>query len=188
MLADNSGRVPVMFKWTAWSRIGDASPIAVVASEDQKFASHFGFDVNSIRSSVTAFNDGAPLRGASTITQQVAKNLYLWPGKSFLRKGVEAWFTLLIEATWPKKRILEVYLNIAELGPGLYGVSAASETYFGKSPAELSDSEAALFAAVLPNPNRLHVDKPSDYVRERQVWILTQMSRLRREQWATLLE
>ena len=188
MLADDSGRVPVKFEWTAWPNIGDAPPIAVVASEDQKFASHFGFDVTSIRSSVEAYNDGAPLRGASTITQQVAKNLYLWPGKSFIRKGVEAWLTLLIEATWPKKRILEVYLNIAELGPGLYGVTAASGAYFNKQPAELSDAEAALFAAVLPNPNQLHVDQPSDYVRERQAWILSQMRRLRREQWSTLID
>ena len=188
MLQDHSGRKPVLYKWLAWNDIGVASPIAVVASEDQKFASHFGFDVKSIRESVEDFNDGASLRGASTITQQVAKNLYLWPGKSFLRKGIEAYFTVLIEATWSKKRVLEIYLNIAEFGPGIYGVGAASENYFRKSPADLRDAEAALLAAVLPNPKRFQADSPSPYVRERQSWIIKQMQRLRREQWLILLD
>ena len=188
MLQDDSGRKPILHEWVSWNDIGVASPIAVVASEDQKFASHFGFDVKSIRESVEDFSDGASLRGASTITQQVAKNLYLWPGKSFLRKGIEAYFTVLIEATWAKKRILEIYLNIAEFGPGIYGVGAASDNYFYKSPAELRDAEAALLAAVLPNPKRLQVDSPSPYVRERQSWIIKQMQRLRREQWLILLD
>ncbi len=188
MLQDNSGRQPVFYEWHPWREIGIAPPLAVVASEDQKFASHFGFDVKSIRESVEDYNDGAPLRGASTITQQVAKNLYLWSGKSFLRKGIEAYFTVLIEVTLSKKRILEIYLNIAELGPGIYGVGPASEVYFGKSPIELSDAEAALFAAVLPNPNQLQADHPTPYVRERQNWILKHMRRLRREQWLSLLE
>ncbi len=187
MLRDDSGRKPVLHEWVAWNNVGEASPIAVVASEDQKFASHFGFDVKSIRESVEDFNDGASLRGASTITQQVAKNMYLWPGKSLLRKGIEAYFAVLIEATWSKQRILEIYLNIAEFGPGIYGVGAASDNYFRKSPAALSDAEAALLAAVLPNPKRLLVDNPSPYVRERQSWIIRQMQRLRREQWLILL-
>lgn len=188
MLQDKSGRVPVLHEWVAWRNAGVASPIAVVASEDQKFAGHFGFDVKSIRDSVEDFNDGASLRGASTITQQVAKNMYLWSGKSFLRKGIEAYFTVLIEITWPKKRILEVYVNIAEFGPGIYGVGAASEVFFEKSPADLSDAEAALLAAVLPNPKQLRVDNPTPYVRERQNWIIKQMQRLRREQWIMLLD
>ena len=188
MLQDDSARKPVLHEWVSWIDIGVASPIAVVASEDQKFASHFGFDVKSIRESVEDFSDGASLRGASTITQQVAKNLYLWPGKSFLRKGIEAYFTVWIEATWSKKRILEIYLNIAEFGPGIYGVGAASENYFHKAPTELRDAEAALLAAVLPNPKRLQVDSPSPYVRERQSWIIKQMQRLRREQWLILLD
>ena len=187
MLQYDSGSGPMLHEWVSWNDMGDASPIAVVASEDQKFASHFGFDVKSIRESVEDFNDGASLRGASTITQQVAKNLYLWPGKSFLRKGIEAYFTVLIEATWSKKRILEIYLNVAEFGPGIYGVGTASENYFYKSPAELRDTEAALLAAVLPNPKRLQVDSPTPYVRERQSWIIKQMQRLRREQWLILL-
>jgi monofunctional biosynthetic peptidoglycan transglycosylase len=188
MLQDKSSRKPVLYEWVAWNDIGVASPISVVAAEDQKFASHFGFDLNSIRESVEEFNDGASLRGASTITQQVAKNLYLWPSKSFLRKGIEAYLTVLIEATWSKKRILEIHLNIAEFGPGIYGVGAASRAYFGKSPIELSDAEAALLAAVLPNPKRLRVDNPTPYVRERQNWILGQMQRLRHEQWLMSLD
>jgi monofunctional biosynthetic peptidoglycan transglycosylase len=188
MLRDGSGRIPVLYAWVDWENIGTTAALAVVASEDQKFADHFGFDVKSIRESVADFSDGSPLRGASTITQQVAKNLYLWSGKSFLRKGIEAYFTVLIETTWSKKRILEVYLNIAELGPGVYGVGAASEVFYGKAPSRLSDAEAALLAAVLPNPTRLQVDNPTSYVRERQNWILGQMRRLRREHWVIRLD
>lgn len=183
MLQDESGRTPLMFEWIGWPEMGSALPLAVVAAEDQKFASHYGFDVSSIRASVEDFSAGEPLRGASTITQQVAKNLYLWPGRAFLRKGIEAWLTLWIELTWPKERILETYLNIAEFGPGVYGARAASRFHFGKSPAALSDAEAALLAAVLPNPKALSAHEPSAYVLERQRWILSQMQRLRREQW-----
>lgn len=183
MLQDDSGRAPVLYAWTAWPDLGSAPALAVVAAEDQKFAQHFGFDLQSIQDSVAASNSGAPLRGASTITQQVAKNLFLWPGRSLLRKGIEAYFTLLIELSWPKRRILEIYLNIAEFGPGMYGMGAASVTYFNRRPADLSDGQAALLAAVLPNPKRLLASRPSGYVRERQRWILEQMQRLRREQW-----
>lgn len=188
MLQDNSGRIPVMYTWQPWETIGTAAPLAMVAAEDQKFAHHFGFDVKSIRDSVEDFKDGEPLRGASTISQQVAKNLYLWPGKNLMRKGVEAYFTALLEVCLSKKRILEIYLNIAELGPGIYGINAASKTYFGKAAAELSLAEAALIAAVLPNPNVMRVDQPSDYVRKRQRWIIGQMQRLQREGWLTLLD
>jgi monofunctional biosynthetic peptidoglycan transglycosylase len=188
MLQDKSGRMPVLYEWVAWDELGQAMPLSVVASEDQTFAQHLGFDVKSIRASVADFGGGEPLRGASTISQQVAKNLYLWRGRSFLRKGIEAYLTVLIEVAWSKKRILEIYVNIAELGPGVYGVGAASEVYFRKSPRSLSDAEAALLAAVLPNPIRLQVDHPTQYVRQRQAWILRQMQRLRREQWLTLLD
>jgi monofunctional glycosyltransferase len=187
ILRDDSGRIPVAQEWTGWARLGDSAALAVVAAEDQKFAQHFGLDFASIQDSVMEYREGASLRGASTITQQVAKNLYLWPGRSFLRKGLEAWFALLIEAAWPKRRILEIYLNIAELGPGVYGIPAASEQYFGKAPAELTDAEAALLAAVLPNPIRLRADRPSEYVRSRQQWIYRNMQRLRREAWMTRL-
>lgn len=185
MLLDASGQRPLRHEWTHWSGIAEPLPLAVVASEDQKFAEHFGFDVASIQSSLEAYGEGERLRGASTISQQVAKNLFLWPERSFLRKGLEAYFTLLIEVTWPKQRILEVYLNVAEFGPGVYGVGAASQHFFGKKAGAISMREAALLAAVLPNPKRLRADAPSDYVARRKDWILTQMARLRREGWLT---
>jgi monofunctional biosynthetic peptidoglycan transglycosylase len=188
MLADNSGRDPVLFEWTGWEGLGGNAALAIVASEDQKFADHVGFDLESIEESVLEFRDGSSLRGASTITQQVAKNLYLWPGRNFVRKGLEAWFALLIEVCWSKKRILETYLNIAEFGPGLYGVPAASRMYFGKSATQLNQPEAALLAAVLPNPHQLDAGRPSAYVRERQRWILGQMVRLEREGWLAAIE
>ena len=188
MLQDNSGIRPLRREWLDWADIGDALPIAVVASEDQKFAGHMGFDVASIRDSVDEYSQGQSLRGASTITQQVAKNLYLWPSRSFLRKGIEAYFTALLEAVLSKRRILEIYLNIAEFGPGIYGAGAASESYFGKAPSALEDTEAALLAAVLPSPKRLHVERPSSYLLERQSWIIENMDRLRREHWVLSLE
>lgn len=188
MLQDNSGIRPLKQEWVDWANIGDALPLAVVASEDQKFADHFGFDVESIRDSVDEYADGQSLRGASTITQQVAKNVYLWPGRNFLRKGMEAYLTTLLEVTLTKKRILEIYLNVAEFGPGIYGAGAASKSYFGKTPSELGDAEAALLAAVLPNPKKLNVQQPSSYLRERQLWIIDNMERLGREQWILLLD
>jgi monofunctional biosynthetic peptidoglycan transglycosylase len=164
-----------------WVRLSDISPhaaVAVVAAEDQKFADHWGFDSESIVEALEARQRGGRLRGASTITQQVAKNLFLWPGRSFVRKGLEAGWTILIETLWPKRRTLEVYLNIVELGNGVYGVGAASQRYFGKPASRLTPEEAALLAAVLPNPHRLRVDRPSAYVRERQAWILGQMDQI----------
>ena len=181
MLSDAGGRESVRYRWVDAKRMSPSLAYAVIAAEDQKFPDHFGFDLASIRESFDARDDARPLRGASTITQQVAKNLFLWPGRSFVRKGIEAYFTVLLETALPKERILELYLNIAELGPGVYGVGAASDAYFGKGPEDLSDAEAALFAAVLPNPKALSVAQPSHYVRERQQWILTQMQRLRRD-------
>ena len=188
MLADDSGRGALQHEWIAWDNIGDSLPIAAVAAEDQKFSDHLGFDVKSIRDSVEDYSEGEALRGASTISQQLAKNLYLWRGRSFVRKGIEAYLTVLLEAVLPKRRILEMYLNYAEFGPGVYGVGAASKLYFGKPPRELDDADAALLAAVLPNPKTLHAHEPSPYVRERQKWILAQMQRLRREQWLTTLD
>jgi len=188
MLRDASGRDPILHEWMDRADIGVAAALAVVAAEDQKFANHFGFDVQSIVDSIEDSQGGKSLRGASTISQQVAKNLFLWSGRSYLRKGLEAYFTLLIELCLPKRRILEIYLNIAEFGPGVYGVPAASRYYFDKDASGLSNSEAALLAAVLPNPNRLHVDRPSEYVRERQRWIRQQMERLHRERWIILLD
>jgi monofunctional biosynthetic peptidoglycan transglycosylase len=131
--------------------------------------------MHAIRDAVQASERGRRLRGASTISQQVAKNLFLWSGRSLVRKGLEAYFTVLIETMWPKERILEVYLNIIELGPGVYGVEAASQRFYHEPAARLSAEEAALLAAVLPNPRRLHVDRPSAYVLSRRDQILEQM-------------
>ncbi len=188
MLQDDSGREPLLHEWVAWRDLGTAAPLAVVAAEDQRFADHFGLDLAAIQKAVDEKHQRGYLRGASTISQQTAKNLYLWPGRSFVRKGLEAWFTVIIEICLPKRRILEIYLNVAEFGPGIYGVGAASRYYFGRSPVRLSDRQAALLAAVLPNPKRLRIDPPSDYVHERQRWILTQIARLRREAWLTRLQ
>lgn len=188
MLLDPAPLAAIKQEWTDWSQISASVPLAVMASEDQKFPSHFGFDLESIRGVLTARRNGDALRGASTISQQLAKNLFLWPGRSFLRKGLEAYFTLLIEVTWPKQRILEVYVNVAELGTGIYGIGAASREFFGKPPAAIDDGDAALLAAVLPNPRRFDARQPSDYLRGRQRWILEQMRRMRNEQVLTVLD
>jgi monofunctional biosynthetic peptidoglycan transglycosylase len=166
------------YRWVAWRGISPQMRIAVVAAEDQKFPWHGGFDFQSISDAIEEREEGGRLRGASTISQQVAKNLFLWSGRSFLRKGLEAYFTVLIETLWPKRRILEVYLNVAEFGRGVFGVAAASEKFFGHSPARLDREEAALLAAVLPNPVRFHVERPSAYVLERCAWIQEQMELL----------
>ena len=165
------------FDWVDLEQISPHAAVAVVASEDQQFPFHAGFDLKSIRESVRASEHGKKLRGASTISQQVAKNLFLWNG-GFVRKGLEAYFTILLEAMWPKERILEVYLNIAEFGSGVYGVEAAAHRFFHKPAARLTSGEAALLAAVLPNPIRLRVDRPSAYVLTRQSQILGQMRAL----------
>ncbi len=169
--------------WVAWEKISRHAALAVIAAEDQKFARHIGFDLEAIDKAMKDKQRGRRTRGASTISQQVAKNLFLWPGKSWLRKGLEAWFTLWIEALWPKQRILEVYLNSAEFGRGVFGVEAASQRYFGKAAAKLNRHEAALLAAVLPSPKRFRVDRPSAYVQQRQQWILRQMAMLGGERY-----
>ena len=164
--------------WVDLEDIQPALALAVVAAEDQRFPSHWGFDTGQILAAVEQHLDGGRLRGASTISQQVARNLFLWQGRSVLRKALEIWFTGLIEAMWPKRRILEMYLNFAETDRRAFGVAVASERYFGVSAAELSRDQSALIAAVLPNPVRYRVDDPSDYVRQRQAWILDQMRNL----------
>ncbi len=164
--------------WVPRQRIAAHAALAVVAAEDQNFMAHWGFDLEAIDRALTEQQRGRRLRGASTLTQQLAKNLFLWPGRSWLRKGLEAWFTVLIEALWPKQRVLEVYLNSAEFGRGTWGIEAASRRYFGKPAAELDRGEAALLAAVLPSPRRLRADRPSGYLRGRQAWILAQMAEL----------
>lgn len=164
--------------WVPWKQVTPWVPLAMVAGEDQTFPYNHGFDFRSIHEAIDAADDGRRLRGASTLTQQTAKNLFLWNGRSFVRKGLEAYFTVLIDLTWPKRRVLEVYMNIAELGDGIYGVGAASQAYFHTTPARLTPAQAARLAAVLPSPRRLHADRPSAYVLRRAGWIEQQMNQL----------
>jgi len=163
------------YRWVGAGKIAPAAYQAVIASEDQRFFEHAGFDFRSIQAAVDNYFDGRRLRGASTISQQVAKNLFLSPSKSFIRKGFEVWFTILLEMFWSKDRILTVYLNIAEFGDHLFGIEAASQYYFGIPASKLSRAQAALLAATLPNPLRFKAARPSAYVHARQNWILRQM-------------
>ena len=165
------------YRWTPWEQVSKQLPIALIAAEDQKFPYHHGFDIDAIQDAIADAEEGDRLRGASTISQQVAKNLFLWNGRSFVRKGLEAYFTVLIETLWPKRRILEVYLNIAEFGDGIYGAAAASERFFHSTPAQLDARESALLAAVLPNPRRYRVDR-GGYVQQRAAWIERQAAQL----------
>jgi monofunctional biosynthetic peptidoglycan transglycosylase len=166
------------YRWTAYEEISPHAALAVIAGEDQRFPDHHGFDFVEIQDALEDREEGKPLRGASTISQQVAKNLFLWSGRSFVRKGLEVWFTVLLELLWSKERILEVYLNIAEFGDHTFGVEAASRRFFNKPAALLTAGEAARLAAVLPNPLRYRIDKPSAYVFKRQRWIERQMRQL----------
>ncbi len=164
--------------WVPLEEISPAMGVAVIAAEDQLFVDHFGFDWNAIEKAMAHNERSRRKRGASTLTQQTAKNLFLWSSRSWARKGFEVWFTLALEAGWPKRRILEVYLNIVEFGDGLYGVEAASQAYFHKAAKRLTNAEAALLAAVLPNPHRFKANAPSDHIRARQAWILRQMEQM----------
>ena len=171
------------YRWVDLEKISPHAAVAVIAAEDQYFPFHTGFDFKSIREAIRHNEKQARkrrprIRGASTITQQVAKNLFLWSGRGYVRKGLEAYFTLLIEITWPKERILEVYLNIAQFGDGIYGVEAASQRFYRKPASRLNREEAAVLAAVLPNPITFKVQAPSHYVIKRRDWILAQMSGL----------
>ena len=166
------------YRWVDLEAISPQAALAVIAAEDQQFPFHAGFDFKSIRAAVREHERGGKLRGASTISQQVAKNLFLWSGRSLLRKGLEASFTVLIELLWPKERILEVYLNIAEFGRGIYGVQAAAQTFFHENAARLDSAQSALLAVVLPNPRRLRVDAPSRFMLEQRDWTLRQMANL----------
>lgn len=165
--------------WVSMDEISPWMGLAVIAAEDQKFPDHWGFDVSAIEKAL-AHNERNEnrIRGASTLSQQTAKNLFLWDGRSWVRKGLEAGLTLGMETVWSKKRILTVYLNVAEFGDGVFGVEAAAQRYFHKPASRLSLSEAALLAAVLPNPIRFKASAPSGYVRSRQAWIMRQMRQL----------
>ncbi|MBM4191763.1 MAG: monofunctional biosynthetic peptidoglycan transglycosylase [Gammaproteobacteria bacterium] len=177
-LADGNFRYSNTYNWEPLERISPHAAMAVIAAEDQQFPFHTGFDFESIRKAVQHNAKSKRKRGASTISQQVAKNLFLWSGRSWMRKGLEVYFTVLIEAVWPKERILEVHLNVAEFGPGTYGVQAAAQRFFGKNAARLTRREAATLAAVLPNPKRFRADRPSNYIQKRRDSIMGQMRAL----------
>lgn len=166
------------YGWTPWDRISPWAGITVVAAEDQLFPHHDGFDVESIREAWDDRRDGSRSRGASTISQQVAKNLFLWSGRSWLRKGIEAYLTAWIELLWPKQRILEVHLNVAQFGPCTFGVTAAANDFFGKDPGELTLEEASRLATVLPNPVRMRVERPGPWARSQAAWIRGQVRQL----------
>ena len=174
--ADDSYRFH--YRWRDLDEIPRDAAIAAIAAEDQNFVIHNGFDVVAIRAAWEHNQEGGNLRGASSITQQLAKNLFLWSGRSFVRKGLEAWFTILIEQLLGKRRIIELYLNVAQFGRGVYGVDAAAEVLLGKPLAALSADDAAVLAAVLPSPERYSAANPGNYVRQRQAWIRSQMRRL----------
>lgn len=161
-------------QWIDYAQIPDELKMTVISAEDQHFPTHSGFDWSSISDALADGDDGKRLRGASTLSQQLAKNLFLWPNHSWLRKGLEAYFTGLIELTWPKRRILETYLNLAQFGRCSFGVEAGARDLFGKPASRLNLWDAARMAAVLPNPVRYRAHPPSPYVRERAFWILKQ--------------
>jgi len=175
---EGRNKTVIKFEWVDYNSMSRYMPLAVVASEDQNFPNHHGFDFEQIQKAIEKNRRGRRIRGASTISQQVAKNLYLWEGKSFFRKGIEAYFTILIELLWSKQRILEVYLNVAEMGEMIFGVRAASEIYFHKHPSYLTMEQSALIAATLPNPLRFSAKYPSAYILKRKFWIMAQMNSL----------
>ncbi|MDF3933035.1 monofunctional biosynthetic peptidoglycan transglycosylase [Pseudomonas citronellolis] len=174
----NGQPIDLQRDWQSWDEISDNLKIAVIAGEDQKFAEHHGFDLPAIEQALAHNERGKSVRGASTISQQTAKNLFLWSGRSWLRKGLEAWFTVLLETFWPKQRILEVYLNSAEWDSGVFGAQAAARHHFGVDADKLSAQQAAQLAAVLPNPRKWSAARPSAYVRQRAAWIRQQMWQL----------
>lgn len=177
-LWEPKGDFALHYDWADWDELSPHLPIALVAAEDQNFPDHHGFDLAAIDKALDSNARGGPVRGASTISQQVAKNLFLWSGRSWLRKGLEVWYTVLIEVLWPKQRILEVYANVAELGDGVYGAQAAARQFFGKSASGLTAGESARLAAVLPNPKRYSARAPGPYVLRRAAWIQRQAGNL----------
>lgn len=185
---NNNRNFHLQYDWVDWDQISPHIKMAAITSEDQRFAYHWGLDLNSIEKAVDEYKKGRDLRGASTITQQVAKNLFLWQDHSFIRKGIEAYFAVLLELLWSKKRILEVYLNIAEFGDGIFGVQAASRQYFHISAARLSKFESALMVTALPAPRRYNLADPSSYMYQRQRWVLRYMNLLGESQYLQKLQ
>tara|TARA_R110002072_G_scaffold177170_3_gene333030 strand:- start:603 stop:1427 length:825 start_codon:yes stop_codon:yes gene_type:complete len=172
---DNEKPIRLKKDWVSLDEISNKLQLAVVCAEDQKFINHNGFDVAAIEKAIEHNKKGKRVRGASTISQQTAKNVFLWQDRTWLRKGLEVYFTGLIELVWSKERIMEVYLNVIEMGDGIYGAEMASQIYFKKSALELTAKEAALLASILPSPRKYSATNPSLYVRGRQSWIITQM-------------
>ena len=167
-------------QWVPINQISPNLQTAVIASEDIHFLTHFGFDIEAIQKANELNKRGSKLHGASTITQQTAKNVFLWPGRDWIRKGMEAYFTLLLETFWSKQRIMEVYLNVIEMGDGVYGAEAASQMYFGKSASQLTREQSALIAAVLPNPRKWHPNTPTSYIQRKKNRILNVMGKIGR--------
>jgi monofunctional biosynthetic peptidoglycan transglycosylase len=175
---DEKREVRLAKDWVTLDRISRHMPQAVIAAEDQKFLDHFGFDLEAIKKALEGNEAGKSIKGGSTISNQTAKNVFLWPGRNYLRKGLEAYFTVLIEILWSKERIIEVYLNVIESGDGIYGVEAAAQRFYKKPAVELQPAEAAMIAAVLPNPLRWSPLKPTNHNYQRQSWILRNMNNL----------
>lgn len=175
---DTKNITKIYHSWVPMSQIAQPLAQAVIASEDNLFMEHRGFDLKQIRKARSEALEGKRVRGASTISQQTAKNVFLWPGKSYIRKGFEAYFTLLIEWIWGKERIMEVYLNSIEMGKGIFGAEAVAKQHFRKHAYQLTKAEAALIAATLPNPRRFNSSKPSPYMLKRQVTIMSLMGKL----------
>ena len=176
--ADGDWDFRIAHDWRDLERMAPSLPLALVAAEDQRFPGHHGFDLEAIEKARKNNARGRKVRGASTISQQVAKNLFLWSGRSWVRKGIEAWYTVLIELLWPKQRILEVYANIAEFGDGVYGAQAAARSFFGRDAGRLTPAQSARLAAVLPSPRRYNARNPGPYVQRRSRGIERQMRQL----------
>jgi len=174
----NSEPIDIQRQWRSWEQLSSNAKLAVISAEDQRFPQHRGFDFVEMRRAWEASRDGERLRGASTLSQQTAKNVFLWTGRSWLRKGLEAWFTLLIETLWGKQRILEVYLNVAEWDTGVFGLEAAANHYFGALGSALTERQASLLAAILPSPRTRSASRPDAQVERRSQWIRQQMRNL----------
>jgi monofunctional biosynthetic peptidoglycan transglycosylase len=181
MVSESMGNAkPIRHSWTPLTRISPHLVRAVIASEDQRFCQHWGFDLNQLQEALEDAQDGGRMRGASTISQQTAKNAFLWPGRSLVRKGLEAYFTTLIEVMWPKRRVMEVYLNIIEWGPGVFGAEAAARRWFAKSASSLTPQEAARLAVILPSPRRYRANPPGRWVSGQSEVIAERAQRVRR--------
>lgn len=172
----NGKKLTLKKDWVPIEDISKQLPLAVVSSEDNEFLNHYGLDFEAIKKAKELNKKSKKLRGASTISQQTAKNVFLWPKRSWIRKGLEVYFTGLIEVFWGKRRIMEVYLNVIEMGNGIYGAEMASQMYFRKPASKLSRPEAALLATILPNPRKWNPSKPTNYMLRKQKWIIWNMN------------